>query len=201
MPEFFYQAYLTDGRLEKGTIEANDSNDAAKRLAIQKKNVFKIKQAGQKPKGNISFPSSNKLDLLSFFEDLSDLSSAGLRIDTALAIMSDNAKSDKTSKNAVSALLEDLRSGMPFSKSLAKEKIAPSDIVALISVGEETGKLSEILPEIAATLKRTKERKKELIEKLTYPLFLIGVMFVAIFAIATFLVPAIDPLFDLIYFF
>ncbi len=194
MPNFAYQAQGQDGKTEKGMIEAATRTDAVSMLAAQRKQVFKLEES----KGHqnaVSFDFSANPDLQKFFEDLAELIGSGLKVDVALKVMSEN-RNTKANQKLYDEVLAEITTGTSFAKSLSNQPSIKPDVVALVAAGEESGELGSILPIISESIRQTRERNRELFEALSYPCFLIVVMVLAIFAIANFLVPSIEPLFE-----
>jgi len=194
MPNFSYQAYLANGQLENGNLEASNEREAASLLSAQRKQVFRIKEVQTKSRASFNLNLSGKPDLQRIFEDLSELVASGMKVDVAIKIMSENA-SNRVNKKFAKDALSGIVSGQSLSASLSKIEFVTPDIVALIAAGEESGRLADVLSIISDDLKTNSQRKRELFETLSYPIFLIMIMFLAVFAIAGFLVPAIEPLF------
>jgi len=195
MPKFSYQAYLANGQIENGYLQASDKQEAIRQLTSQQKQVFQMEEVPLKERGSFSISLSGKPDLQRFFEDLSELVASGIKVDTAIKIISDNASNNQTQEFA-KAVLSDVVSGQSLFNALSNSTHVPDDVLGLISSGEESGRLHEVLSVISQSEKKARKRKSELFEILSYPVFLILVMIFAILAIAGFLVPAIEPLFS-----
>jgi len=194
MPSFAYHAQSQNGQTEKGTIEAATKTDALLKLASQRKQVFKLEES-QSAKSKFTFDLSAKPDLQKFFEDLAELVGSGMKVDVALKVMSENRNS-KANQKLYDEVLAEIATGSSIAKSLSRQTSISPDVAALVAVGEESGQLVEVLPVLSETMKQARERSRDLFEALSYPCFLILVMIMAVFAIANFLIPSIEPLFD-----
>ena len=195
MPKFQYKAYTSNGKVERGELETKNKETAIKELAALKKNVFWLGTSSSTQRTSFQSLQKKGPDLIRFFEDFSELISAGLKADIALKVMSENS-STRTSKKFCADVLDRVNKGENLSNSLSLRGLVPRDILSLIEVGEETGNLQAIVPKIAKNLRTSQERKREFQEILTYPIFLIFVMLLAVLSISVFLVPAIEPLFE-----
>lgn len=195
MVDFSYKAYLTDNKVEVGNINASNKNDAIRQLAAKNKRVFAIEAGNEVKKTGSFLKSLRRPNLVRFFEDLSELINAGLTVDIALKVMAEN-EPNSTHRSLYSILLQGMTEGQSLSSACSKHEIIPLDAIALIKAGEKSGQLGEVIKIISKDLKQSKERRSELFEMLSYPVFLIVIMCFAIAAITGFLVPAIEPLFE-----
>ena len=83
-----------------------------------------------------------------FCRTFSCLTHAGVPILTALDILR-NVTGNAVIRHSIQMATHDIQQGIPLSESLQKEKAFPHMALSMISIGEETGKMSGILTKVA----------------------------------------------------
>lgn len=131
----------------------------------------------------------------SFYADLNMLLNAGLDIQKALALILNNQK-----KKPQVAFVENIRQNIIEGKSLSNalklsNKVSDFEIYS-IEIGEETGKLNEVLEELALFYEKTLKYKRQLMGALSYPTFVIGFSFLVIFFMLKYLVPLFSDIYN-----
>jgi type IV pilus assembly protein PilC len=128
-----------------------------------------------------------KIAISRFTRTLSTLLSSGVQIIRALDIVGD-VSNNALVMHATDNLRTSLKEGQQISKTLTKEWIFPPMVVQLISVGEETGELDQMLTKIADFYDMEVSRTIDSLTSVIEPLMLILVGgIVAILLIAMYL--------------
>ena len=83
-----------------------------------------------------------KIDYL--IENLAMLLDSGMTIETAINAIQEGERS-LTMKKVLTALKEDIEAGFPLWKALKRTGLFPAHVVALVKIGEASGKLPENL--------------------------------------------------------
>jgi type IV pilus assembly protein PilC len=97
-----------------------------------------------------------KMVLTEFCRTLSLLLSAGVSVLEALDIVAESLKS-VILREAVAAAKEDVEQGVPLSQALGVYEVMPMIVPQMVSVGEETGKIDEILFKLSDYYEREAE--------------------------------------------
>ncbi|MDE6232974.1 MAG: type II secretion system F family protein, partial [Lachnospiraceae bacterium] len=95
MPNFKYVAYSKDGKEVKGSIEAVDQEDAAKKIKEQGQMVVKVEAEGALDKDlNLSFgkKKASSRDLSVFCRQFVSISTAGVAIVDAQEMLGDQTE-------------------------------------------------------------------------------------------------------------
>ncbi len=132
---------------------------------------------------------------LFFWEQLALLIPAGISLITALSLLSESSSKNRQKRflMAVKGLIE---SGTPFSEALCKVTSSFSQLnIALVEVGEASGRLPEIFEYIAILEKEAALSRKGIRKAVSYPLMVISV---AIFVLG-FILLSVVPMFDALY--
>lgn len=210
MPTFAYEALNQQGKPQKGTIEANSSEEAIGRIksqgffptAVREQKVKKSAVAGEaaaskakkKPKG-ISIGGVSNKQLTTFTRQLSTLQDAGLPLLRSLQILEGQLKPSKL-KNVLLGVCEDVEGGAALSEAMAKHPGAFDKLYTkMVNAGEIGGVLDVILQRLAEFMEKSQRLKRKIRGALVYP---IVVMVVAI-AILTFIMVFIIPKFEEIF--
>jgi len=199
MPAFAYRAYLADGATEVGVVDAPSRQEAARRLAQQGRRPFYLTQdkAGS---ARLRWPSAGlgltkRIDLGHLFAELSVLLNAGFTIDRALgAVVSGEANVAR--RKQLQAVLDITTGGRSIAEAFLTLPGISGDVAALLASGERSGKMAFICQRLAETFEAKAKRRAAVVGALTYPAFLLVVMFGALIVLATVLVPALEPIFE-----
>ena len=141
-------------------------------------------------------PSISKIEVIEILDDLNMTLNAGISLSDGLIDISEDSN-NMNIKNIIVRILISVRSGKSLAYSFGKyEKFFTPTIINLISIGEETGKIATTLGDGADFLKRAEELRKNLKEALIYPFISITLMFVAIIAWMTLVVPQLIGFFE-----
>lgn len=174
MPFFSYKAVNNYGEVVKGLVEEssmemaydNVTSSGLHMLKIQKSDIFsdfyfrKIRTRGIKT-----------TDIIEFAKNLSVMQRAGLPLLTSISDIAESID-NKYFMERLLDIRRNVELGLGFSESLKRHHdVFPEIFINLIEVGEETGRLSESLSEIAVHLQRMEDLKNAIIRALMYPAF------------------------------
>jgi type IV pilus assembly protein PilC len=124
----------------------------------------------------------------SLYMELETLLVAGLDLQSGLEILTQGQTKKKHTK-----LLEDIRaaviSGSSFSAALAQTGKFSDYEVFSIQIGEESGKLNEVLHELRLFFEKMIQFRRQLVGALTYPMFILGFSLLAVYFLLNKLVP------------
>jgi general secretion pathway protein F/type IV pilus assembly protein PilC len=213
MASFRYKVLKKDGSLAEGSLEAGSRGEATRRLNEQGSRVLSLteeavkEKAKKKPaksdapdkpvKKSTSAPVENRLSskqLVQFTEELSDLLAAGVQLDAALHSIGKRSESEAISRVA-GACYEKVRDGVPLATALRLSSPSFNELYCnLVSAGEISGALGDILKRQVRYLNTLAELRGKLATALIYPAFLIvsGVGVSAMFVF--FLIPKLRRL-------
>ncbi|MEZ5199410.1 MAG: type II secretion system F family protein [Bacteroidales bacterium] len=140
---------------------------------------------------NNQFSSKKKL---SFYTDLQILLYSGIDIKTAFELVQDNFKK-KEEKKIIEQVKLNIINGDGLSESLSKTgKFSMYEIFS-IKIGEETGKLNNVLSELCSYFTRKTEQKRKITSAFSYPVIVLLTAFGAVFFMMQFIVPMFEDVF------
>lgn len=200
MSTFKYSAKDSSGKTVGGTIEATNQIEAQESLRRKNLQVLKVtetKGKGESSGGGLFAPRAKpkKGELELFTRQLSTMVSAGIPLLECLEILEEQAETPGF-RNALAAVIEDIRSGADLSQALGRfPKVFSSIYVSMVRAGEASGQLDEILTRLAEYLEATAKLRREIKAAMTYPV----VSMVLVIAITGFLMIVIVPKFKEIF--
>jgi len=180
MPKFFYQAKSLEGESKSGVLEAKDRFELAKILKKEGFILIKAEREREKKKFKIPIPlpsfGISLADKMFFTRNLKVMIAAGLPLTKALLSLSNQVKS-KTFKKVLLEISEKVTKGENFSHTLSSyPQIFPELYQNMIKVGEETGKLEEVLEILANQMEREYDLKSKVKGAMIYPAVVISAM-------------------------
>lgn len=213
MAFFRYKVLQKDGTVAEGSLEAGSRGEATRRLNEQGSRILSLTEDKQKSKEKkkpvkgaapdkpvkkaVVAPVENRLSskqLVQFTEELSDLLAAGVQLDTALHSIAKRSESPAIGRVA-SSCYEKVRDGVPLATALRLSSPSFNDLYCnLVSAGEVSGALGDILKRQVRYLTTLAELKGKLATALIYPSFLVvsGIAVTAMFTF--FLIPKLRRL-------
>lgn len=152
------------------------------RGAVQKRSSFFVR-----------FGLSQDIDYL--MENLSMLMSAGMPIVAALESIAQEVRS-KHMKIILAGIMEDIENGHSVWRALDASGLFPEHAVALIRLGEESGRLGENLKVVATEEHKRRALSGKVQSALLYPVFVLVVTLVVGVGIAWFILPKLALVFS-----
>lgn len=192
MDIFAYKAKTKDGKLVKGKIESVNKKEALNELRHMDLIVFEVAALNAVLNKDISLRKSLKSkDFIVFLRQFSSLMNAGILLVDALDLLAAQSTS-LALKEALEEISEEVREGVPLSEAMAKKsKLFPELLIHMIHSAEVSGRLEEVLQQMADYYEKQHRIKQKISTAMTYPL-VVGVL---AFLITAFLLVFIVPIF------
>ena len=192
MAVFAYKAKTRDGKLMKGKIESTNKKEALNELSHMDLIVFEVDALNAVLNKDINFRTSLKSkDFIVFLRQFSSLMNAGILLVDALDLLAAQSTS-LALKEALEELSEEIREGVALSEAMAKKpKLFPDLLIHMIHSAEVSGRLEEVLQQMADYYEKQHRIKQKISTAMTYPL-VVGVL---AFLITAFLLVFIVPIF------
>ena len=199
MAKFIYKTMDDKGNVREGTVSSTTKRGAKKKIKSPGSEVISIyqdKSGSFLTKLNlITAGGFTKGEYINFFRNLSAMIASGVSIVEALEILSEQVKSEKA-KRAILTIVNETRNGQKLAKAMARfPKYFSESIVETINTGDVSGRLIEVLNNIADDLEKDDELKKKVIGALAYPAVITVVMIIVLIAFAFYILPGIDDMF------
>lgn len=129
-----------------------------------------------------------------FYSELCILFSANVDIRSALELIEEEQTKEKD-KALFSKIKESVISGTSFSKALEQTGLFTTYEYYSLQIGEESGRLSEVLAELSNFFSKKIQQKRQLTSALSYPAVVFFASFGAIFFMMKFVVPMFSDVF------
>ena len=197
MSRFTYQAQSNDGQTVTGTMQASDRNAALQTLSETYSLVTELRELKSK-RSLLGFlhrqPSTEQM--LGFFQQLAVATGAGVPLKSVLDTMSEDSDHPILQK-AIVQLSEDLSGGATLSQAMLQHpRLFAAYQSRMVMAGEASGKMSEILEQLASDLEGSEALGGQIRSAVAYPLFVLGVAFLLSAAMLAWGVPQIKSVFD-----
>ncbi|MFN3236778.1 MAG: type II secretion system F family protein [Pseudomonadales bacterium] len=200
MAQFAYVCRNSVGIRVEGILEASNEEDAAGELMQTGMTPISIQLAEAPTEMVIDFgawfaPKVHLEDLILFSRQMYSLSKAGIPMIRALSGLADSTVNTTLAK-IILEIQADLESGQALSRAMARQKVFSELYVAIIHVGENTGRLDEAFAQIAEYLELERETIKRIKSATRYPTFVIAAMGIGLLIINVFVIPAFSGVFE-----
>ena len=199
MPSFKYSAYSSDGKEIKGTMEAEDKQDAIRQLKNEGSTPIDVSEASAFDKEiNFSIGGGKKVksrDLSVFCRQFVSITSAGVTIVDALDMLSDQTESE-TLKAAIADTKLSVQKGDTLANSMAKQgNVFPKIMLSMVAAGEATGNLETAFSRVGEQMEK-QTRIQSLVKKaMIYPIALLVVIIGVVIAMMILVIPTFSDMY------
>ena len=216
MPKFTYTARDRQGATSSATLEAPSRRDALRLLAARGLTPLRLDESSAAAKAPARKPGSTKSasaqpvseppvaasavklrsrERLPFLQALHDLTSSGLSAGEAVRLLSVRLK-EPALRALCGGLWERLSEGAPLSRAMAAyPHVFDASSVNLIAAAEATGSINSTLGRLIEHLTEVRELRRQLLNAMAYPLFMMCVAGGVIILFLTYLLPKLQVLF------
>ena len=216
MPKFAYTARDRQGATSSATLEAPSRRDALRLLAARGLTPLRLDESSAAAKAPARKPGSAKSasaqpvseppvaasavklrsrERLPFLQALHDLTSSGLSAGEAVRLLSVRLK-EPALRALCGGLWERLSEGAPLSRAMAAyPHVFDASSVNLIAAAEATGSINSTLGRLIEHLTEVRELRRQLLNAMAYPLFMMCVAGGVIILFLTYLLPKLQVLF------
>lgn len=130
----------------------------------------------------------------SFYMELGSLLTAGINLKGALELITEDQQKPRDKelfKKIMLAVIE----GMPLSASIQQSGEFSLYEVYSLQIGEETGKLTEVLQDLAIFYNNKTKQRRKIVSAITYPCIVMSTSLAAVFFMLKFIVPVFGDVF------
>ncbi|MGH8675970.1 MAG: type II secretion system F family protein [Burkholderiales bacterium] len=188
MPLYSYKAIDAVGKNVFGRADAANLVDLEQR--VRRMGLDLVVGAPAKRKGRPSARSGvRRQDLIHFCFHLEQLIKAGIQIVEALTDLRDSTENQRF-REVVAGVVEGIEGGQNLSQALGEyPDVFGKVFVSLVRVGEQTGKLPEVLKNLTEQLKWEDELAAQTTRLMMYPLFVGAIIALVTFFLMIYVVP------------
>ncbi|MGH8780550.1 type II secretion system inner membrane protein GspF [Paraburkholderia sp.] len=197
MTAFRFEAIDTAGKARKGVLDGDSARSVRSQLRAQGLVPMTVTTAAGRTRGAAGQNAAaarfgrklSQREQALLTRQLASLLIAGLPLDEALSVLTDQAERDYI-RELMAAIRSEVLGGHSFANALAQHPRDFPDIYrALVSAGEHTGKLGLVLSRLADYIEQRNALKQKITLAFTYP----AVVTVVAFGIVAFLLSYVVP--------
>ena len=187
MKTFEYIAFDNHEKKTRGILSAENSREAQNILEKRDLIPLKIRISSK----NISNLKINSRQLSVFTKQLASLLAAGTPLEKTLQILS-NQTNDRKISQLTTLLLEDIQSGQTLSFAMSKfPKVFNNIYTSAILAGESSASLPSIFSDLSEFIDKEEKIKSQVTSALVYPILLLGVSLLVIYALVSLVLPQV----------
>lgn len=198
MPNFKYAAYSSSGKEIKGTIEAEDKNEAIRKLKAEGSMPTTVEEEGLLDKDlNISFGAKKvkTRDLSVFCRQMVSLMNSGVAIVDALDMMV-----MQTENPTLQGALEDVKTSVQKGDSLAnsmrrRSDVFPNLLITMVEAGEASGSLEIAFDRMGTQFEKDTKLKSMIKKALMYPMVILVVVIGVVAVMMVMVIPTFSEMF------
>lgn len=136
----------------------------------------------------------NNLETAAFCDQMAMILHSGISTYEGLTVMLEDV-SDQAEKDILQKMLDRLYETGNFAEAVKAPGVFPEYMVNMVTIGEETGKLDEVMAQLATHYEREESLRKSISNTITYPVIMIGMMVVVILVLLIKVMPVFDQVF------
>lgn len=198
MADFVYKAKEKNGDYSEGVIQSPDLHSAS---AILRRKGLIVISLNPKDQSSIKFLDKflnrvSSTTVVIMTRQLATMVSSGLVLSEAIDILEEQ-QTNITLKKALTEISQDVKGGLTLAQALGKyPNIFPKLYVNLVKSGEASGKLDQVLIQMADSLEKDREFKARVKGALIYPVVVLSMMMVVIIIMMIFVIPKLVGLYQ-----
>jgi general secretion pathway protein F len=201
MPAYTYEALTPLGATERGVLEADSERAARSQLRTQALIPLKVDAvAPDKPRlrGDVVLWQArafSRTDLVVWTRQLASLVNAGLPLERALSALSEEASSP-AQRDLVALVRAEVNAGAPLAQALAQHpREFDALYTAVIEAGEQSGRLGQVLLQLAKDQENAHTMRNKLLAASLYPAIVSGVALLIVLFLLAYVVPQVAQVF------
>ncbi|KAA3617929.1 MAG: type II secretion system F family protein [Calditrichaeota bacterium] len=200
MPLFKYTAKASPEEIVSGEMQAESLSSITAKLSEMGLFPLSILQDKQKSSQRHTFKSffkkNQRTTFVLFTRQLASMLDAGVTLHTAIQFVARQMQGSMLT-DTLTKLIRQLHEGYRFSEACAKMPDVFSEFyINMIRAGETGGMLALVLDHLADTLEKEDGIRKQIRAAMAYPVFMLGMGFITITLLLTFVVPRIVSMFN-----
>lgn len=173
MPVFKFRALDMTNKIIKGEVKANALDDAQKIIIEKGFTLIKLGEARGIRNFNINLTTSVKVqDVVVFCRELTIIIKSGINLTVGLDIL--KKQTFKRLKEVIQNITTEVQKGRTLAQAMKEgEQKFPELLIRMISTGEVSGNLSEVLDNMADYYEREIYIRQKIVGAMIYPIILI----------------------------
>jgi len=194
MPLYEYTARSSTGQIQKGQIEAQNTDEVTAHVRKNRMLLVSVRQAPKAIKFGMG-PRIKTRDIVIFTRQFATMINAGLPLVQSLTILAQQTE-NKALQEVTRAVVYDVEAGNTLADAFAKHPKAFTDLyVNMVAAGEAGGILDTILLRLATFLEKNDALVRKVKGAMVYPAVIFAVAGIAISVLLVFVIPTFQQMF------
>lgn len=143
---------------------------------------------------NRTFKPLTNMEISAFCDQMAMILKSGISTIEGISIISEDM-SDSSGKTLLNKIYEDLEDSGNLSQAMDKSGVFPDYVLNMVNIGEQSGRLDEVMASLAMHYKREENLSKSIKNAVTYPLIMIGMMIIVIAVLIVKVLPIFNQVF------
>ncbi len=193
MPDYRFRTIDANGKIRTDTMIASNPMELEKRLTTMGFDLLSYKEQVQASRSLLRRKKISRRELINFTFHIEQLIKSGVPLIDSLKDIRDSLDYSHFT-DVLQTIIDDIEGGKTFSLALAEHpQIFDKVYVTLVKVGEETGRLSEVLHDLADTLRWQDELASHTKKIMIYPAIVTVVVLGVVSFLMMYLMPQLLP--------
>lgn len=196
MASYTYTALTPAGKQTKGTISADNREDALTRLRGNGVTVINLGEAGVlNQEVSVSFlqKKPKPREMAIFCRQMVSILSAGVSMNDALLMLEEQTE-NKLLQEAIGGCRKQIEGGSSLAEAMSQYKVFPSIFCTMVAAGEESGSLELSFDRMADRFEKDSKLKALIKKATTYPIVVAIVAVVVVAIMMTVVVPKFEDI-------
>lgn len=196
MPKYHYNATTQSGLKKEGTLIAASLDSAKDKLKEDHLIIISLLEEKKFITHFWEKPALSFQEKMLFTRHMATMIKTGVTITESLEIIANQTK-NKNNKKMFETILDMLRNGQNFSKSLKSFDYIFSEIfINMVATGEESGNLEEVFERLSVQMEKEYEIRRKVVAAFIYPAIIMGLTMIITIGIVVFIMPRVTKIFQ-----
>jgi type IV pilus assembly protein PilC len=193
MPDYKFKTIDAAGKVRSDTMVASNPMELEKRLGSMGFDLLSYKEHGRVSRSILQKKTVSRRELINFTFHVEQLTKSGVPLLDSLKDIRDSIDYSNFT-DVLQTIIDDIEGGKTFSLALSEHpQIFDKVYVTLVRVGEETGNLSEVLRDLAETIRWQDELASHSRKIMIYPVIVTVVVISVVCFLMMYLMPQLLP--------
>ncbi len=193
MPDYKFKTIDAAGKVRSDSMVASNPMELEKRLASMGFDLLSYKEHSKLSSSILQKKTVSRRELINFTFHVEQLTKSGVPLLDSLKDIRNSIEYSNFTE-VLQTVIDDIEGGKTFSLALAEHpQIFDKVYVTLVRVGEETGNLSDVLKDLAETLRWQDELASHTRKIMIYPAIVTAVVICVVSFLMIYLMPQLLP--------
>ncbi len=193
MPEYKFRTIGNTGKVKSDTMVASNPMELEKRLGTMGFDLLSYVEQSKAGRTIFKRKTIKRRELINFTFHIEQLLKSGVPLLDSLRDVRDSMEYSRFT-DVLQTIIDDIEGGKTLSLALAEHgQIFDKVYVTLVRVGEETGRLSDVLHDLAETLRWQDELASHTRKIMIYPIIVLLVVLLVVSFLMIYLMPQLVP--------